>query len=110
MGTVDSSRIDCTVLTPQTNKYEDLALLLLAAACLAMPQEFTAAQLAVIRQHEVIAASNAPSPLEALPGWDEHQAQLNAVYALQGISPGQNAHDAAIARVLAQESELAGFH
>ena len=28
------------------------------------------------------------------------QADLNAVLALQGISPGQNAHDAAIARLL----------
>ena len=37
------------------------------------------------------------------------QAQVHAVLALQGISPGQNAHDAAVARVLAQEQELAGI-
>ena len=77
----------------------------------------------MIRQHEAIAAANVPSVFETLPGWDQHQvrtktakvdsckkyqischnnfclqADLNAVLALQGISPGQNAHDAAIAR------------
>ena len=52
----------------------------------------------MIRQHEAIAAANVPSVFESLPGWDQHQADLNAVLALQGISPGQNAHDAAIAR------------
>merc|ERR1712037_605501 len=85
-----------------------ISLALLVACALAMPQEYTPAQLLVIRQHEAIAAANVPSVFETLPGWDQHQADLNAVLALQGISPGQNAHDAAIARVLAQESELAG--
>merc|ERR1712133_80902 len=60
-----------------------LSLLVLSlSSCLAFPQpqEFTAAQLLVLRQHEAIAAANTPSPLRELPGWDEHQAQLNAVY------------------------------
>merc|ERR1739842_22277 len=86
-----------------------IALALLVACALAMPQEYTPAQLLVIRQHEAIAAANVPSVFESLPSWDEHQAQMHAVLALQGISPGQNAHDAAVARVLAQEQELAGI-
>merc|ERR1712105_384431 len=84
-----------------------ICLALLLACALAMPQEYTPAQLLVIRQHGAIAAANTPSVFETLPGWDQHQADLNAVLALQGISPGQNAH-AALARVLSQESELAG--
>jgi hypothetical protein len=50
-----------------------LAATLLAAAALARPQEYTPAQLLVIRQHEAIAAANVPSVFESLPGWDVHQ-------------------------------------
>merc|ERR1712243_454315 len=110
MGTVDSTRIDCTHI--YQNEVLPVPLVLSLSSCLAFPQpqEFTAAQLLVLRQHKAIAAANTPSPLWELPGWDEHQAQLNAVYALQGINPGEQAHEQAIARVLAQEAELAGLH
>merc|ERR1711890_8416 len=106
---VDSSRIDSINITYRMYK-SLLSLLLLAASCLARPQEFTPAQLLVIRQHEAIAAANVPNPLEQLPGWDQHQAQLAEVYALQGLNPGDQAHEAAIARVLAQEQELASIN
>merc|ERR1712098_399496 len=110
MGTVDSYRIDCTHI--YQNEVLLSLLLLSISSCLSFPQpqEFTPAQLLVLRQHEAIAAASTPSPLRELPGWDEHQAQLNAVYALQGINPGDQAHEQAIARVLAQEAELAGLH
>merc|ERR1712080_74906 len=110
MGTVDSYRIDA--LTYIKMKFCLSLLLLCVSTCLSLPhpQEFTPAQLLVLRQHEAIAAANTPSPLRELPGWAEHQAQLNAVYALQGINPGDQAHDQAIARVLAQEAELAALH
>merc|ERR1712098_360512 len=104
MGTVDSYRIDCTHIYQNEVLRVPAPSVHLQLPVLPQPQEFTPAQLLVLRQHEAIAAANTPSPLRELPGWDEHQAQLNAVYALQGINPGDQAHEQAIARVLAQEA------
>ena len=89
------------------------AVLLLAAMAIARPQVdlsvFTPEQQLVIRQHEAIALANAPNPIANVPGFAEHQQQLNAVLALQGINPGQLAFDQAIARVQQQEIELASL-
>lgn len=108
------------------------ALLCLAASTYCRPQErgFTPEQQLVIAQHNAIAAANAPSPFAAVPGFDEHQvscdhtggatvatvrltllsqAQLAAVLRLQGVDPGQQALDAAVALVKQQEAELAAL-
>merc|ERR1712121_289014 len=114
---VDSSRIDSPRLhLPKSLRMLKccLSLLVLAVATLARPQvpeqQWTPAQQIALRQHASIAAANQPNPLAELPGWDQHQAQLAEVYALQGIDPGEQAHEAAIARVLAQEQELAAIN
>ncbi len=44
-----------------------------------------------------------------VPGFAEHQAQVAAVLRLQGVDPGQQAYDNAIALVKAQEAELAAL-
>ena len=46
----------------------------------------------MIRQHQ----ANETNPIASVPGFSEHQQQLNAVLALQGINPGQKAFDAAM--------------
>jgi len=90
------------------------SVLLLAAMTLSRPQVdisgFTPEQQLVIRQHNAIAAANAPNPIAQVPGFAQHQQQLNEVLALQGINPGQQAFDQAIARVQQQEAELASLH
>ena len=86
-------------------------VLLLASMVVSRPQleGFTPEQLLVIRQHEAIAAANAPNPLAELPGFNKHQAEIAALLRLQGVDPGQQAFDAAIARVKSQEAELAAL-
>merc|ERR1711942_552816 len=108
---VDSSRIDGK--HHSSDKMIKICLaFLLVASCLARPQQpgYTPEQLAVIRSHEAIAQANAPSPFKEQIGWQEHQDALNAVLALQGISPGQSAHDNAIASVKAAEAQLTQLH
>ena len=89
------------------------SVLLLAAMALSRPQvdlsAFTPEQQLVIRQHQAIASANEPNPIAQVPGFSEHQEQLNKVLALQGINPGQQAFDAAIARVQQHEAELAAL-
>ena len=63
----------------------------------------------MIRQHEAIALANTPSPIASVPGFAEHQAQIEAVLRAQGVDPGQSAHDAAIAQVKAHQAELAAL-
>ena len=84
-------------------------LLCLAALASARPQ-FTPEQQLVIRQHEAIAAANKPNPIAAVPGFAAHQAEVAAVLRLQGVDPGQQAYDAAIALVKQQEAELAALN
>ena len=87
------------------------SVLLLAAMTLSRPQVdisgFTPEQQLVIRQHNAIAQSNAPDA--QVPGFAQHQQQLNEVLALQGIAPGRLAYDQAIARVQQQEAELSSL-
>lgn len=88
-------------------------VLLLASMAICRPQvdlaAFTPEQQLVIRQHEAIALANAPNPIAEVPGFADHQAQVAAVLRLQGVDPGQQAFDAAIARVKSQEAELAAL-
>lgn len=88
-------------------------LLALAALAVARPQvdlsAFTPEQQLVIRQHEAIALANAPNPIAEVPGFAEHQAQVAAVLRAQGVDPGQQAFDAAIAQVKAHQAELAAL-
>ena len=87
------------------------SVLLLAAMTLSRPQvdisNYTPEQQLVIRQHNAIAQSNAPGA--QVPGFAQHQQQLNEVLALQGIAPGRLAYDQAIARVQQQEAELSSL-
>jgi len=82
------------------------SLLVLATLSSSFPQ-WTPEQLLAIRQHEAIALELAPSPIAAVPGYDQYLANNNAVLRLQGVDPGLAALSAAQARVLAQEKELA---
>ena len=88
-------------------------ILLLATMVVSRPQvdlaAFTPEQQLVIRQHEAIALANQPSPIADVPGFAEHQAQVAAVLRLQGVDPGQQSFDAAIALVKQQEAELAAL-
>ena len=68
--------IDATTSLSSTMIKSLLSAAAMAAVGLAMPQEYTPAQLLVIRQHEAIAAANVPSVFESLPGWDQHQVTL----------------------------------
>ena len=52
---------------------------------------------------------NITSVWPQVPGFAEHQAQVAAVLRLQGVDPGQQAYDAAIALVQQQEAELAAL-
>ena len=89
-------------------------VLLLAVLACGRPQvdlsAFTPEQQLVIRQHEAIAAANKPNPIAAVPGFAAHQAEVAAVLRLQGVDPGQQAYDAAIALVKQQEAELAALN
>lgn len=86
-------------------------ILLLACLALSRPQfeGATPEQLLVIRQHQAIAAANQPNPLAEVPGFAQHQAEVAALLRLQGVDPGQQAFDAAIALVKQQEAELAAL-
>ena len=108
------TKVVVVTMFPYSQMMKTIAsVLLLAAMALSRPQvdisAFTPAQQLVIRQHNAIAQANAPNPIAAVPGFAEHQQQLNAVLALQGINPGQLAFDQAIARVAQQEAELASL-
>ena len=85
------------------------SVLLLAAMALSRPQVdislYTPEQQLVIRQHNAIAQAGT----NVVPGFAQHQQQLNEVLALEGIAPGQLAFDQAIARVAQQEAELASL-
>merc|ERR1711970_701360 len=83
-----------------------VSLLVLVGLCTPFPQ-WTEQQLIAIRQHEAIAAEYAPSPIAEVPGYDTYLANNNAVLRLQGVDPGLAALNAANARVLAQQAELA---
>ena len=59
------------------------SVLLLATLAMSRPQvdisAFTPEQQLVIRQHNAIAQANAPNPIAEVPGFAQHQEQLNAV-------------------------------
>ena len=89
-------------------KFISLACVL-AVAC-ARPQDapqWTAAQQLSLQQFAAIEAANAPSPVAAVPGFAEWQAQQAAHLLASGIDVGAQAHEQAEALVLQQQQELA---
>ena len=89
---------------------------LLVAATSALPQfqPLTPAQQAVLAQHQAIAAARVPAPV--VPGQEAHAAAVAAVLAQQRAlnpairTPAEVAHEQAELAVIAQEAELARFH